>query len=81
MITKKYILSHFLTHVLFLTFAIGGEDQVHFDGLLKTTDTFATGNCDVTAQEGDLVAYLSWGYLRTGVLFDVGEYEIKVRHV
>jgi len=77
MITKKYFLSHFLTHVLFLTFALGGE-QVHFDGLLKTTDTFATGNCDVTAQEGDLVTYLSWGYLRTGVLFDVGEYEIKI---
>ena len=68
-------LQFFNFYLFSLTFA---TEQIHYDGMLKTIDQLPTGECKVTAQEGDLVTFLSWGYLRNGVLFDVGEYEIKV---
>lgn len=45
---------------------------------LKITDTFPTGKCQLTVQEGDLVGWKSYGYLLDGRVFDVGTYEGKI---
>merc|ERR1711962_401090 len=69
-----FVVCSFLSVISF----IHTTEEIHYDGKLKIIDTFPTGQCEITVQEGDLVTWKSHGYLESGHLFDVGEYEVKI---